>query len=67
MIRINVALNITRGPIRSDGEERHPDEDTMVRLAGGDLGDRAKQPSALSRTLSRALNYCHFLSALCLY
>ena len=26
------------------------------RLAGGDLGDRAKLPSALSRTLSRALN-----------
>ena len=29
---------------------------TTLRLAGGDLGDRAKQPSALSRTLSRALN-----------
>ena len=27
-----------------------------MRLAGGDLGDRTKQPSALSRTLSRALN-----------
>jgi len=31
-------------------------EDITQRLAGGDLGDRAKQPSALSRTLSRALN-----------
>ena len=30
-------------------------EDTTLRLAGGDLGDRAKQPSALSRTLSRTL------------
>ena len=27
-----------------------------LRLAGGDLGDRAKQQSALSRTLTRALN-----------
>ena len=31
-------------------------EDTTLRLAGGDLGDRANQPSALPRTLSRALN-----------
>ena len=31
-------------------------EDDTQRLAGGDLGDRAKQPSALSRTLSRALD-----------
>ena len=30
--------------------------DTTLRLAGGDLGDRAKQPSGLSRTLTRALN-----------
>ena len=30
--------------------------DTTLRLAGGDLGDRAKQPSALSRTLTKALN-----------
>ena len=30
--------------------------DVTLRLAGGDLGDRAKQPSALSRTPTRALD-----------
>ena len=31
-------------------------EDTTLRLAGGDLGDGAMLPSALSRTLSKALH-----------
>ena len=45
---------------KATSERHHANEwqvgDITVRLAGGDLGDRAKQPSALSRTLTRALN-----------
>ena len=47
------ALRTNRWQLRTN---RWQVGDTILRLAGGDLGDRAKQPSALSRTLPRAFN-----------